>query len=77
MKHLNVSPLSKESSVLKLNISGFTRKKNIDYLDRIYFELGNYYLFNNNYDKALENFSISIKKNHRNKKFIIFTSTIY
>ncbi len=34
------------------------------------FELGNYYLFNNNYDKALENFSISIKKNQRNKALL-------
>ncbi|MAR39207.1 MAG: hypothetical protein CMD22_00715 [Flavobacteriales bacterium] len=35
VKYLNVSPLSKESSVLKLNISGFARKKNIDYLNTL------------------------------------------
>lgn len=43
VKYLNVSPLSKESSVLKLSISGFARKKNIDYLNalsRIYLSQG-------------------------------------
>ena len=32
---LNVTPISKESSVLKLNISGNARKKNIDYLNTL------------------------------------------
>ena len=35
VKDLNVVPLSKESSVLKLSISGNVRKKNIDYLNTL------------------------------------------
>ena len=35
LKDLNISPLSKESSVLKLSISGNARKKNIDYLNTL------------------------------------------
>ena len=35
VKDLNVIPLSKESSVLKLSISGNVRKKNIDYLNTL------------------------------------------
>lgn len=35
LKDLNISPVSKESSVLKLSISGNARKKNIDYLNTL------------------------------------------
>ena len=35
LKDLNISPVSKESSVLKLSISGNSRKKNIDYLNTL------------------------------------------
>ena len=35
LKDLNISPVSKESSVLKLSISGNARRKNIDYLNTL------------------------------------------
>ena len=60
----------KENEILAYFKKLLRDKKNVNYLDKIYFELGNYYLFNNNYDKALENFSISIKKNQRNKALL-------
>ena len=35
VKDLNVSPLNDESSILKLNIIGFTARKNIDYINTL------------------------------------------
>ena len=65
--------ISYESQTLKEFQKLLRDKKNIEYIDRIYFELAKYYLKNNRYDNAIENFITAISENNDDKE-ILFNS---
>ena len=65
--------ISYESQTLKEFQKLLRDKKNIEYIDRIYFELAKYYLKNNRYDNAIENFITAISENKKDKE-ILFNS---
>ena len=65
--------ISYESQTLKEFQKLLRDKKNIEYIDRIYFELAKYYLKNNRYDNAIENFITAISENNNDKE-ILFNS---
>ena len=65
--------ISYESQTLKEFQKLLRDKKNIEYIDRIYFELAKYYLKNKRYDDAIKNFITSIRENINDKE-ILFNS---
>ena len=65
--------ISNESQTLKEFQKLLRDKKNIEYIDRIYFELAKYYLKNKRYDDAIENFITAISENSNDKE-ILFNS---
>ena len=65
--------ISYENQTLKEFQKLLRDKKNIEYKDRIYFELARYYLKNNRYDDAIDNFMVAIRENNSDKN-ILFNS---
>ena len=65
--------ISYESQTLKEFQKLLRDKKNFEFVDRIYFELARYYLINNRFDDAIENFITAIKENNNDKE-ILFNS---
>tara|TARA_S200000501_G_scaffold377893_1_gene438019 strand:+ start:8879 stop:11338 length:2460 start_codon:yes stop_codon:yes gene_type:complete len=65
--------LSDEEKAIKSFKKLLKDKKNLEYQDRIYYEMARYYLKNNKYDESIKNFQKAIRLNISNKE-VLFNS---
>ena len=70
-----------ESDIDKYYLKLIKDKKNIEKLDRIFFEIGLMYESKKNFQDAIENFSTSVDKNNNNNNLLFYaykkTADIY